>query len=172
MGVRTGFAPIELLVVVAVTAVLAAILLPVFGPTNESAVFMEAAAMSDAAVFDTPPDFFPIFPWSPLASCYGGGVEPEEAVAGLAECNFTMAGFVTPQDLPLCEKYGLKAIMYPGIVSRGEIKDQSDAEVEAAVREAVAAAGDSDAILGYHLIDEPGATLFPKLGVAVAAVGK
>ncbi len=119
-----------------------------------------------------PPDFFPIFPWRPISTGYGDRITREELVAGIAECNFTIAGFVQPEDIPLCEKYGLKAIVYPGIISRGEVKEQSDAELEAIVRETIEKAGDSEAILGYHLMDEPGASLFPKLGVAVAAIKK
>ena len=55
---------------------------------------------------------FPIFPWDQMRAIDG----PEDRVHGLAslvECNFTYAGFPRVDDLPACEKLGLKAIVYP-----------------------------------------------------------
>ena len=172
MLMRDGRSGASLFVVILSAALLLTFEVRGFAQAPETDASTEGAPMAGAETFDVSPDFFPIFPWSRLSSFPGDTVTREEAVAGIAECNFTVAGFVLPEDLPLCEKYGLKAIMHPGIIDRGKVKEQSDAEVEAAAKEAIERAGDSGAILGYHLMDEPGASLFPKLGVAVAAVKK
>lgn len=119
-------------------------------------------------------DFFPILPWGPLPS-WGvpeGAVESE--LKGMAECNFTMAAFMKPEFLPLCEKVGLKAIVHPTIAGIGTWgrawKDLTDEEIRDRVRALVKAAGESDAVFGYYLQDEPSVHDFPALAKAVAAV--
>jgi hypothetical protein len=123
----------------------------------------------------TPPEFFPILPWDPLHG-WKEPAEPKQGAQSLAECNFTMAGFVKPRDLPLCEQHGLKALMFGcadrGPLTRDEWKKLPDAEIDAFVKRMVEDAGRSEAVLGYYLLDEPGASLFPKLAVGVAAVRK
>jgi len=47
-----------------------------------------------------------------------------------------------------------------------------DEEIDARVKAFVETCGTSDAILGYYIIDEPSASMFPALGKAVAAVRK
>ncbi len=119
-------------------------------------------------------DFFPILPWDGLRGFaeIKGFSDPLESVA---ECNFTIAGFVQPEQLPMCEKLGLKAIVSrPPIAGAGNKVwfGGTDAEVDAAIKARVEQAGKSDAILGYYIIDEPGAPLFPLLAKTVAAVRK
>lgn len=123
----------------------------------------------------TPTDFFPILPWDPLrANRDAADIGP--VLAGIAECNFTLAGFVKPADLAACEAHGLKAIVYGtanrGPLRRDEWKRLSDQEIDTFFKQAVADAGPSDAVLGYYLVDEPGASMFPRLAVAVAALRK
>ncbi len=124
---------------------------------------------------ETPPQFFPILPWDPL-HLWQGRSGPKHGIESIAECNFTLAGFVKPNDLPLCEQHGLKALMFGpaarGPLSRDEWKKLSDDEIDAFVKKMVDDAGTSEEILGYYLVDEPGASLFPKLAVGVAAVKK
>ncbi len=132
-------------------------------------------AMPELEPLETPPEFFPVLPWDPL-HLWDAGEDRREGVESIVECNFTMAGFVEPKDLPLCEQHGLKVLMF-GTADRGPLKREewkalSDEEIEAFVKTMVEDAGDSKAILGYYLVDEPGATLFPKLAVGVAAVKK
>ena len=116
------------------------------------------------------PEFFPILPWGRLHGWKSPDVDAESALRGMAECHFTIAGFVTPEDLPLCEKLGLKAIM---ATQRGSgWSTLSDEEIDAKVKGMVEAAGESPAVLGYYITDEPGALEFPALGKAVAAVKK
>lgn len=131
--------------------------------------------MTELEPLETPAEFFPILPWDPLQG-WDGTATPRHGVESIAECNFTMAGFVKPDDLPLCEQHGLKALMF-GTADRGPLKREewktlSDEEIDAFVKQMVKDAGQSEAVLGYYLVDEPGATLFPKLAVGVAAVKK
>lgn len=121
-------------------------------------------------------DFFPILPWNQSSHRSKERAEPGGGVESIAACGFTIAGFVQPADLPACEKLGLKAIMGPppGGPSwkRNRWKDVSDDEVAAYIRRLVESGGDSPAVIGYYIMDEPGAPAFPALGKAVAAVRK
>jgi len=128
----------------------------------------------------TKPDFFPILPWSPYHGWKKSFVESRtHGLESIAECHFNMAGFVLPQDLPLCEKLGLGAILLPSdsaftssVPYLREWKKLSDAEIKRRVKHLIDAAGASPAITGYFIMDEPGVTDFPALGKAVAAVKK
>ena len=111
-------------------------------------------------------DFFPILPWDripPLGDSVDGAASE---LAGIAECNFTVAGFVLPEHLAECEKLGLAAI----VAGPGGWTKMSDQEIDAAVKKMVDETGRSKAVLGYYLRDEPGAPAFAALGKAVAAV--
>lgn len=122
-----------------------------------------------------PPDFFPILPWGPMHGWQEPGADYRNGVASMAECNFTLAGFAQPRDLPECERLGLMAIMAPpGGPSPFAKRDRvfTDEEVDTYVKRAVEEAGDSKAILGYYIVDEPGTRQFPGLARAVAAVRK
>jgi hypothetical protein len=81
---------------------------------------------------------------------------------------------VPAESLPLCEKYGLKAIVHPGKVgiAKHEWKTLSREKIEQRIRDMIEAIGDSPALVGYYLVDEPGASIFPALGAAAAAVRK
>ena len=131
--------------------------------------------MVNLDALELPPDFFPILPWDRLHG-WKGHRDPKHGLESIAECNFTLSGFVTPADLPLCERLRLKAIIMPddgtGKIARNEWTTISDDEIDQRVKTMVEACGDSPAILGYYIIDEPGAVLFPALGKAVAAVRK
>jgi len=125
------------------------------------------------------PDFFPILPWDP----YHGWSQPQvekrtlgfESIAG---CNFNLAGFVQPRDLPACRKLGLGAILlatdpaFTNALTIYDSKTLSDAEIDRRVKSTVQAAGSNPAIMGYFIKDEPSATDFPALARAVAAVKK
>ena len=123
------------------------------------------------------PGFFPILPWD----AYHGWGQPwiEERKHGLesiAECHFNMAGFVLPKDLPLCRKTGLGAIMLPSDAAFTKAryfrdwKNLSDQQIERRVKDMIAASGSNPAVKGYFIMDEPGASDFPALAKAVAAV--
>lgn len=120
-------------------------------------------------------DFFPIMPWDSLRGWdlqVKGFSDPLESVA---ECNFTMAGFVQPEQLPVCERLGLKAIISrPASTEPGHTKwyGDSDEDIDDAVKRRVEQAGKSDTVIGYFILDEPGMTRFPQLAKVVAAIRK
>lgn len=123
--------------------------------------------------FAAPADFFPILPWDP----FHGLKEPFVAgrkfgLESIAECNFTLAGFVWPEDLPACEKLGLAALVIPGAVflSPKEWGALSDKEIDQLIKAAVDRTAASAAVIGYFITDEPGASHFRALGAAVRAV--
>ncbi|MBN2130173.1 MAG: hypothetical protein JW741_11785 [Sedimentisphaerales bacterium] len=121
------------------------------------------------------PDFFPLMPWDPIHGWTEPHLEPANGLESIAACGFTMAGFVHASDLPLCEKLGLKAIIAPPAGEKpwfGPWRDLSDDEIDARVRAMVESAGDSPALAGFFITDEPGTPLFTALGKAVAAVDK
>ncbi len=128
----------------------------------------------DPALFT--PDFFPIMNWDIP------DVHAEEMLAGpngLAsqqDCCFTLCGFARPRDLLECERLGLKVIVAPDVPEFArwtkDWKNLSDEEIERRVRWMIEEAGDSPAVLGYFIMDEPGASQFEALGKAVAAVRK
>jgi len=118
-------------------------------------------------------DFFPILPWDGLF-----GWTPVEgfrdAVESIAACDFTVAGFVQPNQVAECEKLGLKAIVAPTLEGQAWKKwgDVPDRDIDPLIEKWIKGAGDGKSILGYFIIDEPGTPKFPKLAKAVAAVKK
>ena len=121
-------------------------------------------------------EFFPVIPWDPQHGWKQPAIDRTQGLETIAECNFTMAGFVLARDLPECERLGLKAIMFPEVADAGvwtrQWRGLSDEQIDERVRTFVAECGDSEAILGYYIMDEPGAQDFAALGKAVAAVKK
>ncbi len=122
-------------------------------------------------------DFFPILPWDPYHGWDGKATDIQtNGLNSIAKCNFNMAGFVLPKDLPLCRKLGLGAIVLP--VNRGftnvdyifQWRTLSDGEIEHRVREMIDAAGTGPEVKGYFITDEPNVIDFPALAKAVAAV--
>jgi Beta-galactosidase len=113
---------------------------------------------------------FPIMPWDQMQAIDG----PEDRVHGLAslvKCNFTYAGFPRVEDLPACEKLGLRAIVHPadslGLTKPAQLSDE---QIDKAVRTLAEQTKGSPACVGYFLRDEPGASQFAYLGKIVAAI--
>jgi len=122
-----------------------------------------------------PAKFFPIFPWDaqhgfarPFVAKRKCGLE------SIAECNFTIAGFVRPEDLPSCEKLHLTAIMIgrEGFIRPAQWSRFSEEQIDRTIRQMVNEAGDNEAVIGYFITDEPGASDFDALAKAVKAVRK
>ncbi len=138
----------------------------------------ENAPKSDsasAASFVSPADFFPIVTWDRQDAWRKLHPSPEPALQTAADCRFTVAGFVRPEDLVICEKLGLMAIVAPSEASDPwfrQWKTLSDEAIDQGIRKMVEKAGSSKAVLGYAIMDEPGTQAFPKLARAVAAVKK
>jgi len=124
------------------------------------------------------PTFFPIMPWDPQHGWNGQFTNEANDLESIAECNFNMAGFVVPRDLSQCKKLGMGAIVLPTDPAFKSFdyfrqwKGLSDAEIDERVRRMVRDAGQSEAIAGFFLTDEPDVTEFAALGKAVAAVRK
>jgi len=125
--------------------------------------------------FTHSPDLFPILPWDVLHGWKEPYRNPKHGLESIAECNFTLAGFVTPEDLPLCEKLRLSAIMAPTKGDQpwfGKWREMSDEEIDRAVKQMVEATADNRSVLGYFIMDEPGSPAFSALAKAVAVVKK
>jgi hypothetical protein len=128
----------------------------------------------------TKPEFFPVLPWDPYHGWAVPNIERTRSngLESIADCNFNMAGFVLPRDLHLCRKLNLGAIMLPRDPAFTNVqyifdwKKLSDAEIERRVKNNIDGAGSNPAIMGYFITDEPGASDFPALAKAVAAVKK
>lgn len=124
-----------------------------------------------AAEWPLDPGFFPILPWDVQRGWGRPETPAENGLQSIAECGFTLAAFVRPEDLPECERLSLLAIMLPGPnVWDRECHKLSHKEIDERMKAFVADCGTSDAILGYYIMDEPSAIHFPALGKAVAAI--
>jgi hypothetical protein len=126
---------------------------------------------------ELPADFYPILPWDCMHGWYPPyAADASKRIESAKESGFTMAGFVEAKDLPLCEKLGLKAILAPPMddptPAWGPWRKLTDEQIDARVRTMVANGGNSPALIGYFLMDEPGTPFFAALGKATAAVKK
>lgn len=141
----------------------------VCGRWSSDCIREEERAM--ASVLDDP-ELFPILPWDPQHG-WEGDVQRRQGLESIAECGFTMAGFVQARDLPLCRRLGLGAIYLDETnprVRAAQWSAMDDDAIDATVRRWVEATADSRALYGYYLGDEPGANDFSGLGRAVDAV--
>jgi hypothetical protein len=95
--------------------------------------------------------------------------QPGYGIGSLRECGFNTVAFVRPDQLEKVERAGMRAIVgRPG--ARVDWRRMSNQAIAKYVAGVVGAAGESDAVLGYFLADEPSAAEFPALGKAVAAL--
>jgi hypothetical protein len=131
-------------------------------------------APTQAGPATTPPwlaseEFFPILPWELGKQDKLG--DPRQGIQTLADCGFTTVAFVRPKQLAICDRLGMKAIVCP---EKWQIKwrELSDQQIFDTVQNLVRECGDSPAVIGFFLKDEPGVGDFPALGKAVAAVKK
>jgi hypothetical protein len=128
----------------------------------------EQPPKADLVPYTHSPDLFPILPWDKVYDQSKPLRSTKNGIQSIAECNFTVAGFVRPEDLPQCEKLGLAAILAPSL----NWKKLQDEEIDGRVKQMVEATAKSRTVLGYFIMDEPGVTSFPMLGKIVAAVKK
>ena len=107
-------------------------------------------------------------------------IDQQRGLKNLSECFFNWGDCATSdkQDFALCEQLGLNVLVAPAEAQRGrhispgEWIEMTDEEIDALVKRMVEQGGDSKAIVGYQIADEPSVLAFPKLAVAVAAVRK
>ena len=122
--------------------------------------------------------FFPVMCWDPQ---HGWNNQYEERSFGLEsmrDCNFTIGGFVQTRDIPECEKLGLKVLAFghnDTITMRQwnnlwDDESLSDRDIKEIIRKMVQRTGNSEAVLGFFICDEPGASMFPRLAKAVEYV--
>ena len=100
---------------------------------------------------------FPIMPWN---------TPPNDlaALKKIKECGFTLAGFVPPAGLDLCQKAGLKAIVSDPSVSGYQWETAlDDTKVKTNVAGLIRKVGKHPAVFGFYLRDEPSAACFPSL---------
>ncbi|MDP2984628.1 MAG: hypothetical protein Q8O92_15015 [Candidatus Latescibacter sp.] len=158
------------------TSILKAVILSVFFICSLSPVTIQFASAAEKDKSEAiSPDFFPIFPCDPQHGYRAPFIQKRTwGLESIKECNYTMAGFVRPEDLPECEKLGLAAIMISGsgLIRAKEWGKFSDAKIDSIIKKMVDEAGSSKAVFGFHITDEPGASMFPQVAKAVAAVKK
>ncbi|MBQ9813359.1 MAG: hypothetical protein IJM54_08595 [Thermoguttaceae bacterium] len=126
-----------------------------------------------------PDGFFPLFPWDFL-DVWGDQYHPmEEGIKSMAECEFTLSGFVgDARGVKIAGENGLKCICRLPFksfdqreLSEEEIQKKC-AEIDATVKENVESTKDDPTVVGYYIIDEPGAYCNRSLAAAVEAVKK
>jgi hypothetical protein len=147
----------------------AAVMLGLTADANAKQIPQPRVATSPAGFETVSFDTFPVMPWDsqPASKKWKNGVET------IADCSFNLAGFVWREDLPACEQNGLAAIMLPKKRFKAHgWRNLSDADIDGWVKRFVDESGQSPAIAGYFIVDEPGAGDFPALGKAVAAMRK
>ena len=116
-----------------------------------------------------PDDFYPNYPWDWFPAEHLPNETIETSLPGVAECGYTLAGFVLPEHLRRCDKLGLKTFVAINGVNWAAMSDE---EIDERIRTTVEQSKGHDCVIGYYLIDEPGAKSFPALAKAVAAVQK
>jgi hypothetical protein len=108
-------------------------------------------------------DFFPLMAWNWSSS--------DPAVyQKMHDCGLTVAGFVAPKDLNLCQAAGLKAIVSDKRASDYDWRNVDEAAARRNITSLVAEVGKHPALYGFYLRDEPGADLFPGLGKVASLI--
>jgi len=123
---------------------------------------------------------FPILNWDPQHGWNNQFDKRLNGLESLKNCGFTISGIVKPEDIELLEELGLKAFAFgdnDSITMRewNNLWDDTtltEEIIDAKIRKMVERYGDSEAILGYFICDEPGATMFSRLAKAVECVHK
>ncbi len=138
-----------------------------------------AAAPSElnSQAFHAKADFFPVVAWDRQDAWRKFDPSAEASLRDAADCQFNVVGFIRPEDLPVCEKLGLSAIVAPSAPAGPkpwfrDWKALGDDDIDRGVHSMVEQAAGSNTVFGYTIMDEPGTPAFPKLARAVAAVNK
>jgi hypothetical protein len=115
-------------------------------------------------------DLFPIMPWEIQPEKQVQLDEPGHGIDSLRACGFDTVAFVRPDQLEKVEKAGMRALVGRSSDLRLNWRRMSDKAIFAHVQRLVDEPGESEALIGYFIADEPGAADFRALGKAVAAV--
>ncbi|WP_428306223.1 hypothetical protein [Lacipirellula sp.] len=109
----------------------------------------------------TPP--FPLMAWD--------YADDEETLQKMADCGINMVAFVPPEALDICQKLGIKAIVYQaGITPAHWAAPFNAEEANKALPDLINRVNDHPAVYGYHLKDEPDHSQFPELAKSVKVV--
>ena len=119
------------------------------------------------------PEFFPLFGWS--HNKWLARPRPiEEDLNEIAECGLNIACFARVEELDLCQKYGLRAIISDQRLRYDWTQEVSQKEIEENVDSFLKDVGDRPAFYSYYLTDEPGPRTYkqkyPNLARVVKAV--
>lgn len=133
------------------------------------AFLMCGCAKTPARLSPSREPVFPIMSWE-LPPRTQNFSDPHHGLGSLAECGFTVAGFIYGDQLPACRSQHLQAILCPA--KKNEWERMSDEQIDRAVHDLVGRTAGDPSIIGYFLTDEPGVRKFPALGKAVAAIHK
>jgi hypothetical protein len=107
--------------------------------------------------------FFPLMAWNWSSS--------DPAVYQMMhDCGLTVAGFVPPKDLDLCQAAGLKAIVSDSRSSGYDWKKVDEQVARQNITSLVAEVGKHPALFGFYLVDEPNAAWFPGLGKVASLI--
>jgi hypothetical protein len=115
-------------------------------------------------------DLFPIMPWEIQPEKQRLLDEPGHGIDSLRACGFDTVAFVRPDQLDEVEKAGMRAIVGRPSDLHLNWRNMSDRAIFDRVEKIADETGESDALIGYFLADEPGASDFSALAKAVAAV--
>ena len=116
-----------------------------------------------------PDDFYPNYPWEWFPAAHPPHETLDTSLPGVVECGYTLAGFVLPENLWRCDALGLKTFV---AINGANWNAMSDEEIDERIRTTVEQSKAHECVIGYYLVDEPGAKSFPALAKAVAAVKK
>ncbi|MGN0930788.1 MAG: hypothetical protein ACI4NP_03630 [Thermoguttaceae bacterium] len=129
--------------------------------------------------YSPPQGLFPLFPWDHLQSWGADYQSLEDAMTSMRECEFTLSAFVDTLDKANeANKNGLLCLYETGV----EIFDDREltaeeiatkcAKIDEKIEKVVQETKDLPNVIGYYIVDEPGAYKFKALAAAVAAVKK
>ena len=115
-----------------------------------------ASGFTGTAPAATDTNFFPIMAWN-------WAPRDPAVLQKMKEAGLTVAGFVAPDTLDLCEAAGLKAIVSDNRTSGYDWNNVDEAKARENVASLVRQVGQHPALYGYYLRDEPPAAYFPGL---------
>jgi hypothetical protein len=112
------------------------------------------------------PDRFPIMTYNQHLD---DSKKTQEWYQGIADCGFTVVGFCdNVAQLNRAKAAGLKAFVVDANLATQPWDKPDPAKIEAAIDQAVATFGSDEATLGFYLWDEPKASQFKGLSLAVS----
>ena len=120
--------------------------------------------------------FFPILCWNSLGRWKNPKATLDHGFASIQACQFTIGGFAKVEQLPECEKLGLKVFVSGQAHQIGrtdwENPKLTEAKIEQKMKDMAEQTRNNKAVIGYYICDEPNASMFPRLAMAVKYIKK